>query len=292
MIKRKIIINKLSTVEDLPTFPEIAMKVREKLQDQETNVNEIAVIVGNDPSLASRILKLANSSYYSFGERQFGNVKEAMVRMGMAEVEKLTLAMGVMNVFKTSGLPKNYFREFWTHSVMVGLTTKEIVASSKDEKKKTINHSNVFTAGLFHAIGRLILFQYFPNYFNEISELSKTQDMELHEIEEQQLGINHAEIGAIILDRWKLPNYLCDSIMYQYEPDKCNPETKIFAQAVHLSNFSVSCNGNPLPDGNLPKSFSQGAWHDLKMDEDILDLIERVKNSEEKAAIMVSMGLQ
>ena len=112
------------------------------------------------------------------------------------------------------------------------------------------------------------------------------------QIEEKQLGINHAEIGAVILDRWKLPEFICDSVMFQYEPDKCKLDTKIYAQAVHLSNFSVSLNGNPLPDGNLPKSFSHGAWHDLKMSEDVNDLIDRVKDSEERASIMVSLGIR
>jgi len=292
MFKRKLILNKLSKVDDLPTFPETAMKVRERLQDSKAGVNDIAVFVENDPAIASRILKLANSSYYSFGERQFGNVREAMVRMGLGEVEKLVLAMGVMKVFKKSGLPKNYFKEFWTHSIMVGLTTKEIIASSRLPGKKKIDQKSIFTAGLFHAIGRLILFQYFPNYFKDVFELCRENDLDLYEIENNELGINHAEIGAILLDRWNLPEFICDSVMYQYEPDKCKPETKIYAQAVHLSNFSVSCNGNPLPEGNLPKRFSQGAWHDLEMAEDIVELIERVRNSEEQATIMASIGLQ
>ena len=199
--------------------------------------------------------------------------------------------MGVMNGFNASGLPKSYFKEFWTHSIMVALTTREIISSSNNKTKNNIDLGNAFTAGLFHAIGRLILCQYFPNVFKKIFELSKTQDLELHEIENNELGINHAEIGALILERWKLPDYICHSVMYQFEPDRCKPETKCYAQAVHLSNFAVSCNGNPLPEGNLPKGFSHGAWHDLEMDEDINDLIERVKNSEERAAIMVSLGL-
>ena len=105
------------------------------------------------------------------------------------------------------------------------------------------------------------------------------------------LGIHHAEIGAIVLDRWKLPEFICDSVRYQYEPDRCDSETRIYAQAVHLSNFSVSLNGNPLPEGILPKGFSQGAWHDLKMSEDITDLINRVRDSEERASILVSLGI-
>ena len=290
MSQRKLIIQKLSKVDDLPTFPEVAMRVRAKLQDADAGANDIAIIIENDPALSSKILKLANSAFYSFGH-QFGNVRQAIVRLGLSEVEKLTLAMGVMKGFEASGLPKNYFKEFWTHSIMVALTTREIISSSNNKTKNNIDVGNAFTAGLFHAIGRLILCQYFPNVFKKIFELSKIQDLELHVIENNELGINHAEIGALILERWKLPDYICDSVMYQYEPDCCKPETKSYAQAVHLSNFAVSCNGNPLPEGNLPKGFSHGAWHDLEMDEDINDLIDRVKNSEERAGIMVSLGL-
>ena len=291
MIKRKLILATLDQVDDLPTFPEIATKVRNKLQEPKVNIKDIASIVENDPALASKILKLANSAYYGFG-RQFGNVRQAIVRLGLEEVEKLTTAMGAMKVFRQEGLPKNYFKDFWTHSIMVALTTREIIASSEVYSEEKVDINNAFTAGLFHAIGRLILFEYFPGYFMDILELSKTEDTELHKIEEKELGINHAEIGAIILDHWKLPKFICDSVMFQYEPDRCDPDTRIYSQAVHLSNFSVSMNGNPLPDGNLPKSFSHGAWHDLKMSEDINDLIERVKNSEESASIMVSLGIQ
>lgn len=291
MVKRKIILNKLDKVDDLPTFPEIAIKVRNKLQEPKVNIKDIAMIVENDPALASKILKLANSAFYSFG-RQFGNVRQAIVRMGLAEIEKLTVAMGAMKVISPKGLPKNYFKNFWTHSIMVALTTREIISSSEKYTEKKIDINNAFTAGLFHAIGRLILYQYFPEYFMEIFELTKTEDMELHKIEEKELGINHAEIGAVILDRWKLPEFICDSVMYQYEPDRCKTDTRIYAQAVHLSNFSVSMNGNPLPDANLPKGFSHGAWHDLKMCEDVNDLIDRVKDSEERASIMVSLGIR
>ena len=290
MVKRKIIINKLANVDDLPTFPEIAMKVKTKLQEPKVNIKDIALIVENDPALSSRILKLANSAYYSFG-RQFGNVRDAIVRMGLEEVEKMTMALGAMKVFKRKGLSKNYFKDFWTHSIMVALTTREIIAASRAYSEKTVDINNAYTAGLFHAIGRLILYQYFPEYFKEISELSMIQDLELYKIEEMEMGIHHSEIGAIVLDRWKLPEFICDSVRYQYEPDRCDSETRIYAQAVHLSNFSVSLNGNPLPEGILPKGFSQGAWHDLKMSEDITDLIHRVRDSEEGASIMVSLGI-
>jgi len=292
MEKKQQIVKKLSKVDNLPTFPEIAMRVRQKLQDPDAGTNDIAVIVENDPALAARILKLANSAYYGFGKRKFGNVRQAFVRIGLDEIERLTLVLGVMKSFKVAGLPKNYFREFWTHSIMVALATREIIASSAAKAKNKIDLGNVFTAGLFHAIGRLILCQYFPEEFTSIFELSKSQDMEIHEIEDNELGINHAEIGAMVLDQWKLPKYICDSVMYQYDPDKCKPRTKIYAQAVHLSNFAVSCNGNPLPEGHIPKRFSHGAWHDLQIKEDINSLIEEVKDSEEKAAIMVSLGLK
>jgi hypothetical protein len=59
-----------------------------------------------------------------------------------------------------------------------------------------------------------------------------------------------------------------------------------------LYYFIGKINNIPLPDGNLPKNFSHGAWHDLKMSEDINDLIDRVKESEERASIMVSLGIR
>ena len=69
-------------------------------------------------------------------------MRQAIVRLGLAEVEKLTVAMGAMRVFSAEGLPRNYFKDFWTHSIMVALTTREIIASSEiySTQKIDINH--------------------------------------------------------------------------------------------------------------------------------------------------------
>jgi HD-like signal output (HDOD) protein len=207
MTPREYIINQLSVIDDLPTYPEIALKIREKLKDPEVSAAHMALILENDPAIAAQVLRVANSALYNFGPRSFGNVRDALVRIGFTEIEQICLAMSAMQILVRPFSPLIDPKRFWRHAILVALATRTIIdyANRASEIMKSINVFDAFTAGLFHDLGIMVLDQYFYGYYKRVREYSEEENIALHLAEKKVMGIDHGEIGFMLLNAWNLP---------------------------------------------------------------------------------------
>ncbi|MFC1586453.1 HDOD domain-containing protein, partial [Fibrobacterota bacterium] len=274
--------------ENLPVFPETARKLMSEIENPDSSAADIARIVKYDPSVSAAILKMANSTYYNPMGNQIGNIKQAIARLGFVEVRKICIAFGTMKLFiKTSGLID--LSEFWKHCIGVAMSTKILIQLKGQDKTK---HTDAFTAGLFHDVGILILDQFFESEYRTVCDISKNEAGQIIEIEKKALGIDHGEIGRKLLEKWNFPAFICETVRFHHEPDKCDPAYKHLCQIIHIADFAVSSTGNFEPGESMPEGFNQGAWYDLGLEvETIPDLLEDVKKEIQGAAVFTSLGL-
>jgi HD-like signal output (HDOD) protein len=297
MTPREYILNQLSVIDDLPTYPQIAFKIRKKLKDPDVSASDVALILENDPVIAAQVLKVANSALYNFGPRSFGNVRDALVRIGFAEVEKICLAISAMHMFLKPSSPLIDPKAFWRHSILVALTARTIIGhvNTTSEKMKSINVFDAFTAGLFHDLGIMVFDQYFYGYYKRVREYSEKENIALHLAEREVMGIDHGEIASILLDAWDIPIFICESVKYHHEPEICRDDARIYCQAVHLSEVASEINRdekNLKKEGASQEDFSTSFWHDLGLDDDdISSIMYDVEKSGEHADILIKMGL-
>ena len=278
---KRMILDKLEKIEDLPTLLTIALEVEKLINDPKTSVEQIEYLIKNDPTLTAKVLKVANSATYS-GTKRILSLNQAISRLGFEEINKITLAITFLNTFK----PKNLdYEKFWIHSIMTSNIAKKLNQFSNDD-----NIDSTFTGGILHDIGVLILDQYFSDIYKKVFEIATTKNIELFVIEQNVLGITHAEVGAILLQKWKIPLQITDIILNHHSPrnSKTVPrDTKL----VYLANFIANNRGYNNGTGFFPENFYDEIWTELNLPTALIPkILEEVEMELEQAKQFLKLG--
>ncbi|MCB9357780.1 MAG: HDOD domain-containing protein [Calditrichaeota bacterium] len=228
--RSKHITLKLKEAQDLPTLPTLAMEVSRLANDPLAGMSEIVRIIRNDPSMTSKILRVSNSAFYGM-PRRVESLNMALVVLGMREVSNLVTSISVFKAFPVSGAAAGFSREtFWEHSAGTGEIAR--VLASKLQMRL---HGIEFTSGLLHNIGKIVLFQYFPNELTQAFKISEQESLPSIVAEQKVLGTDHAEVGAWLAEKWSLPDSIVESIRYHHQPHLA-PEHSVLTAIVHLAS--------------------------------------------------------
>jgi len=235
------IFKKLDRMEELPTLPAIAMEVNKMLQDYETSIKDLALVIEKDQAMVPKILKLVNSSFFGF-QSKISNLTRAIMLLGFNTVRNAVVSVSIIKAFSIKdGLEGFDITEFWTHSVGVATISRYLA-----EKIRCQFLEDAFTGGLLHDIGKIILVQSFPDLFKKVWMAAKENNLSFYEAEEKELSINHARIGGYLAKKWKLPQDLVDVIQYHHKVRKSiqNPD---LLMVVHVADIII----NSYADGSL-----------------------------------------
>ncbi|PID26864.1 MAG: hypothetical protein CR982_08035 [Candidatus Cloacimonadota bacterium] len=228
--------NRILSIDDLPTLPSVATEVMKLTQDPDTSLNDLVEVILNDPSITTKILKIANSAFYGMRSK-IDTIRRALVVLGMNEVGSL---VATISVFSTFPIRSNYEtfdrKKFWEHCSVTGEIAKAI------SQKLGLKLGGVaFTAGLLHDIGKIILDQYFHDQFLEAYMASVDNGTPLIEEERRVFGVTHEQVGGWLGEKWKLPQNLIDPILYHHKPIR-SFENKTLTAIISLSNiFAKAC---------------------------------------------------
>ena len=282
---------KLESFTNLPSINETARRVQEQLiRGEETSSGAAAIgkIIEKDLGLTAKILKIANSVYYSGRFGPIGNVGQAVARLGIDEVSRICTTVSSIQVFADSSGTIE-LKEFWKHSIGVAIVMRHI--ADRSEKDLSRSH-NAYAAGLFHDIGILVFDRYFPDIFKIVLDTGKKQALPLFEIEKKVLGIDHGEIGALLCRKWRLPEEISNAVAWHHTPDAC-PQTSLgLSQLIHIANFTCSVLGIAEPGDGAVQMGSVGAWHDLGLDNcDLNKIAEDVEEGIARSGVFVSLSL-
>jgi len=230
----RIILKKLDRIDNLPTLPALALEVNKRLLDYDTSIHKLAQVIEKDQSIAARLLKLSNSSFYGF-RRRISNVPNAVVLLGFNTIRNVVISVSVIKAF--SG-PKTMdgmdIADFWRHSVAVAMVSKSL-----GEQLNLPSADDCFLAGLLHDIGKIVLSQFFEDLFKKIWLSASNADISFYEAEKKEDSLDHAFIGGHLAKKWQLPIGLVDSIKYHHNLSEsaANPE---LLTIVHTANIIVN----------------------------------------------------
>jgi putative nucleotidyltransferase with HDIG domain len=201
----------LKKVTDVPTLPTSVLEVLQLLEYSDCSVTDLVKVINRDPSMAAKVLKIANSSFYGF-RHSIGTINQAITILGFSTLKNALLSMSVFdlfsNVHKGIDLPG-----LWTHSVGTA-TAAKILA----QRLRYPNGEKAYTAGLLHDIGKIIIANYLPAAALEAINMSTVQKVKLESAELHILGATHADVGAWLLNRWKLPSHTVDAVRLHHQP--------------------------------------------------------------------------
>ena len=243
---RETILARLDRVDEVPTMLTIAMEIDRLTHDVRTSVSDISDIIRLDPALTGKVLKVANSAYYAAAQR-IVSLNQAITRLGFPEVRRIALSIAFINSF--NNLYVDYDR-YWIHSI----TTAYIAVHLHKASKIPLPLDELFSCGILHDVGVLILDQYFTEVYKKVLTLAANKRYDLQYVEQKVLGITHAEVGAYLLRKWKIPESITDVILHHHTPQLCENHT-IAAKLIYIANFICNNRGIDNGTGFFPDGF-------------------------------------
>jgi len=199
-------------IQNLPTINEIGRRIFALASDPEVSMGTLSHAIHQDPSLAARVLKVANSPFYGMS-RQVDSLQLALVILGLNEVKNIALGLLLFKAIKKLNGNKSYDRtKFWFHSAACG-----VICRILGHKLSFRSEGTDFITGLLHDVGKIIIDQYFDSKFVTIFQKTFTHKPPMLIAEREILGESHEQLGRWLAEHWRLPETLCDAIMYHHE---------------------------------------------------------------------------
>ncbi len=216
----------------LPSPPATYLRLTEAMADPNVSSKAIGAIVEEDPAMSAKILQLVNSAYFGLS-RSATSVAQAVTYLGMELLRALTLSAHVFSSGEDAGLSRATLDDIQRSSLATATVAKRML-----KNRELANEA--FTAGVVHDVGRIVLALAMPQQFHEMGELSATGERTPHELEQELLGVTHAEVGAYLLGVWGLPFSIVEATAFHHQPSNAALEAPDVLAAVHLADAAVA----------------------------------------------------
>lgn len=202
----------LSQSTELPSLPEIYIRVTELLESDNSTAFEIGDAVQTDPSLTSKILKMLNSAYYGLPS-EVTSISQAVSLLGRQQLKHMLMGSVLSGLFKDINHASFCMRDFWRHSIKTAIIARHLAL----QNASVIDHDAFFTAGLLHDIGRLVIVSEMPDSVNDIDQLMVDADIDIVTAENKILGFTHMDVSREIMKKWELPSMLVQSAIKHHD---------------------------------------------------------------------------
>ena len=222
---------RLDATDTLISLPEVCTQLNKMLDDPNHSREDVAKLILCDPALTARILRMVNSSFYSFSA-QVKTINHALNILSERELKSLvfvsSLCKNMDHIGKNLDMPR-----FWKKSVYCGLLAEKLSCISHMEDAE---NEEFFICGLILNIGKLLLYYWEPDVLDQILNEVRTKGRVDHEVEREYLGYTHADIGSSLATRWNFSELLANSIAnhHNFSPET-GPENPVMYSADLIS---------------------------------------------------------
>lgn len=218
----------MGRVQKLPSLPNVVVEILRNFENENIDVTTLANNIANDQALVARVMRVANSPFFGLSG-QVGTIFEAISVLGFNNLRGLVTAAAFINTFPR--LNKEFdWGSFWRHSIATAVCAK-ILAKRVGQHPET-----AFTAGLLHDIGKLVMGVYFPESFNRMLNVESASTAESLQTERDDLGLDHAELGREVANRWHFPLAIREAIGQHHMSEKTDKEINL-CDVVYIANL-------------------------------------------------------
>jgi HD-like signal output (HDOD) protein len=218
---------------ELPSFPDVAIQVRRALGDDKSTIDQVVRIVGSEPALAARLLKMANSAALNRTGKAVTDLRTAINRMGYNMVRSSAISFAMAQI-RRAGEVKNVerqLRELWEQSTFVAAMCYVIA-----RKHSRVNADEALLAGLLHGLGKLYILTRigrFPALFADPVALEQVQrDW-------------HATIGKAILENWGFAEQMSEAVAHQDDIDRNHAGPADLTDVLTVGVMMAAYHGQP-----------------------------------------------
>jgi putative nucleotidyltransferase with HDIG domain len=228
----------LKQAGELPSLPEVYIRVTELLETESASGRKIGETVQTDPALTARILKMINSAYYGL-QNPVTSIPQAVTLLGRQQLQQVLMGSVLANVFKEFDVTTFPLRDFWQHCIKTAIIARQLAM----QNARVIDHEAFFTAGLLHDIGWLVIAKVNPGSYVQITEIARTENKDVIQVEAEKLGVTHIDVGVALLEKWGIPGLITECVRKHHDIDHVGnlaTETSIVYLANRLSHLDLS----------------------------------------------------
>lgn len=237
--------NVLAKIEALPPMPAVALKLLEAAQDENAGMGTLAGWIEKDPAMTANLLHLCNSPFYGV-RREVTSIRQAANLLGTKQV--VQIAITILASQRLSGGHAGYglaSGELWKSSV-----TAAVAAELLAQEVRYRNESTAYTAGLLQDVGKIVLAEFVGAAIPKILAVVEHEHLSFQEAESRVVGMNHAEVGARLLELWGFPASLVESVRTHHDPEDAKIDPAL-ARISHLADALTMTVGMGLGSDGL-----------------------------------------
>lgn len=239
--------------QDLKSLPESVHQLNLVMKNKNVTMSEISEIVSSDPVLSAKILKTVNSPFYGFPSR-IDTIAYAISILGMDSIHYLAISNAVIGKFSSSSNKMIPRETFWRHSFTTASVAKQLahMVGHKDPER-------LFTSGLLHELGSLLLAIAIPEQYRDVIANANVSSIPMYQSERDMLGFTHMDITAQLLKHWSLPESVHESVRNMYELDKAG-KWLVDASILNIADSLAASTCPSIRVANLELKILPAAW--------------------------------
>lgn len=261
----------VQTLKKLPTLSYSAQRIMSLTNQEMTHLDDLIMIIENDPPILSKVLGVANIIYYGLSS-PITSIKDALFKIGFNTLKNIALGISIFSLFRYKGSKERVYKRLFKHSIATGLISRYIAENVLDTKEELY-----FTSGILHDIGFFALYYLYFDIFIKI-ENSVIQGRKLIEAENSLIDLDHTIIGKWLSEWWGLPESIGDVILYHHDdPLKIDNKYKKYISLVHLSDYIASSIGYGVFHGSGEFIFHEKGVYSIFDLPEINELIIQIK---------------
>ncbi|KXK10253.1 MAG: HDOD domain-containing protein [Fimbriimonadaceae bacterium] len=264
---------KIARSENLSILPEVGRQVIRLIDDPDASVAKLESLIERDPAMSAKIVRVANSAYY--GHSNIGSIGRAVTVLGMNIVRSLVTTIVYQQVVKDyDGFSKGFAYGLWRHSVATG-----IVARILAKIKMPLKAENLYAASLIHNVGLLSMGRFCSDQLVTVIAEARKGERSILEVEHEQLGFDHTEVGELIGQKWGLPEFMITALRYHHSPLEA-PANQETATIVAVSQLAAQRAGYTFEFVATPEPIPTEWLEAIELSEDQIPAVESVLHSE------------
>ncbi|MHB9119407.1 MAG: HDOD domain-containing protein [Burkholderiales bacterium] len=265
----------IADVSGLVTLPDVYLRINSLIENPNTTLDDIAEAISRDPSFTVRLLQVANSSLYGLSST-VSTVAKAVSVIGTAQVRNLALSISVANSFSNLLNQLVSMQDFWHHSLFCALAARRLA-----KEARRCDPDTLFTAGMLHDIGELVIFNREPEESKQalLLVLEEPGELPVYMAERQVFGFDHSEVGGLLARQWKLPPVLVDCIAHHHDIENAQSHPRETA-IVHIANsVALMAELDTLNPDDVPP-INPKAWEITGLGVDMIEPVMRAVQTE------------
>jgi len=232
----------VAQMDSLPSLPDIYFQLVEELRDEEASVDRVGALISSDIGMTAKVLQLVNSSFFGLPVH-VNDAKHAAALLGLNTLKPLVLTASIFRQLEETRVSQAFLEKVLSHSMLVAGIGKQL-STTEGLDRDTID--NTFIAGALHDVGKIVLADNFGRDYTVLCHKANAQQKPMVELEIEEFGASHADVGGFLLGLWGLPQEIIEAVAFHHDPATSIDENFTPLTSIHVSNVISQETSDPV----------------------------------------------